>query len=501
MRCLLLAVVIFTTVLRAHLAWCESTARSPTVVVAALIYNDPANADIEATADEVATALHIDRPALAQRWHSFVRDQYVQPPWNEITDAQREVYELCALPAPNMPAPPQPERSNALEQAARTLYQVTNATSTGSAGHAAACLRRPNHARDKVNVHVYADDDRQWTLFANGVDVFTRKGNDTTQIEIEHGERLYLYARCGDPERCSRTVEVDDPARPVTIYIDAVPNRQRGQMSETSLSLTYSSELVRNNNTAFDSALVSYVLGKAWASRGDAITVMSEGPDVRLVYSDEDGTPIRTIRTARADVVDGALRIAAGRTEPAIGAPAAGKHRVVVDVEHGAPRVTDLRSPLDRIALPGRAFCKANRCAFAAPKGTLHMRIAEEGESQPVDKKIDLDEDKLVTIHPGRRYWAKYTGIGMMGVGGAGVVTVLLLEAVKKGIGDAVDSAIPDSGPEGSSSDDNGHAPRWEGITFLAGAGLIAAGAVLTFVVHKPAHISVSPLGGAVFKF
>jgi hypothetical protein len=352
-----------------------------------------------------------------------------------------------------------------------------------------------------VNVHVYADGDRQWTLFANGVDVFSRKGNDTTQVAVARGETLYLFALCGNLGRCSRTVEVKDPTRPVTIYIDAISDRQRGQMSATSLSLTYESEIVRNNNTAFDSALVSYILGKAWAPRGDAITVMSEGPDIRLVYSDEYGRPIRTLRTARTDVVDAALRIAAGRTEPALGAPAAGKHRVVVDVLPGAPAIADLRSPLDRIALPGRAFCKASRCAFAAPKGTLHMRIAEAGETQPVDKKIDLDEDKLVTIHPGRRYWAKYAGIGAMGVGGAGIFSLLVIEALKKGLGDAVDSVTPTSGPENSSSDEDAHSPRWEAITFLAGAGLIAAGAVLTFVVHKPAHISVSPLGEAEFKF
>ena len=90
----LLTIVLLPT-LSPREAWCETEAQAPSTVIGAFIDGDPANDAVEAAAQEIAAALHIERTAQAHTWQNGVRDDYASPPFNELADAQAYVWELC----------------------------------------------------------------------------------------------------------------------------------------------------------------------------------------------------------------------------------------------------------------------------------------------------------------------------------------------------------------------------------------------------------------------
>lgn len=502
-----LLTLVLLDVVVARPAWCESAAR-PSTVVGALIEGDPANDAVEAAAQDIAATLRIERTSHARIWRANARDEYAAPPVNELADAMREVYELC--PGPVAPASLLPDAANALQHAASTLARVTGeqpdyrgtvATQSwqaylDAAETAAACVSR-GQAPEHVNVTIFARGDRTWTLYANGVDAGAGTGDGAAQISVQPGQEVYVHARCAHNVRCSRTIRVKDASRAIGVHIDAVGARLHGRMSDGALSVSYPSAADRNKEAARDAALAAYVLAAAHTPRGDAISVMSEGPDFRLVYANDDGVPIRTLRASREAVTGAAQRLVDGDTEPTVGAWQPGKHRVVVQLGAGAPTVSDAQANFDRGLVPTRPFCTAGRCAFAAPPGKLRMRFDEVQWSGPLEKQVELGKDLLVTVQPGRRYWAKYTGMGMITVGAAGMAAAVLSGGLKTALANGVCEAA--SGP--AECDEHVPASKWETAAFFGGLGTVAVGTVFYLVVHKKPRIRVSPLGGTGLAF
>jgi hypothetical protein len=265
-------------------------------------------------------------------------------------------------------------------------------------------------------------------------------------------------------------------------------------MADSTLSLSYASELERNNAIVVDGARVMAALVATNRPGGGVIAVMSEGSDVRLVYGDERGNALRTLRTSRGELLTAAHRLVNGEGEPSVGPWQPGKHRVVVDVRPHAPGLSDLRSSLD--ASPTNAFCSHGHCEFAAPAGALTMRFDEQRWGGPLRTTIKLDTDLLVTVKPGRRYWAKYTGMGLMGLGAGSLTFAFVMGAIDKGVAKAGDAVRPTSGPENNST--MTHATNTEALAFFGGAGTVAIGAFMYLVVHKKPRINVTPLGSGI---
>jgi hypothetical protein len=220
------------------------------------------------------------------------------------------------------------------------------------------------------------------------------------------------------------------------------------------------------------------------------------------VYSTEKEFPARTLRTSREGVAEAAQRLVDGHNQSAVGPYQPGKYRVVVDVADGAPRVTQAQSSFDRLPVAARPFCASTHCELAAPPGILRKRFDETMWSGPLEKRLTLDKDVRVTVKPGRRYWAKYTGMGLMGTGIVSVGVVMITGVLEKALADGICSAVPTSGPDSSSScGDSIPMSRWQGIALGGGAGAVAVGAFLYLVVHKKPRINVAPLGGVGLAF
>src|SRR5690349_10837074 len=79
-----IAVALVVDIVFTRRAWCETAARTPTTVVAALVTGEPTNEAVEAAAQDIATTLRIDRVRQSQRWQLDVRDDYAAPPANEL---------------------------------------------------------------------------------------------------------------------------------------------------------------------------------------------------------------------------------------------------------------------------------------------------------------------------------------------------------------------------------------------------------------------------------
>lgn len=504
------------------LAAATPTRARPPTVIAALVDGDPASEAVEQGARDVAAALHIDRDGQAQRWQTDLRDDYEQPPWREISDAQREIAELCpdAMAMARLLAPPEASR---LKQAAWTLFRVTgevpaaaSATATGARGpghgrwtslsaaakHAAECLGRGDRAQ-RVTVTVFARHARTWTLFANGTEVATASGDRAIELPVEPGQALWLHARCDANVRCSRTVHlsgVPQSSATIAIYIDALGARLSGRMGDGSIAVSYASPAERNAQIARDAGLAADALAAAHSSRGEAIAVMSEGADLRLVRSDDTGALVGTVRTSRADVVTAAERLVGGDSEPASGRWQPGKARVVVQVASTAPAVAEVQSTLDAAPVTARDLCKARGCAFASPPGKLRMRFDETARSGALEETIELTQDTLVTVRPGRRYWAKHSGKGLIVLGMGGIIGAMIPAALEGLAGKGACALVPTSGPD-DTCDNRVEASTWQTATFFGSAGAVVLGVLLYRVIHKKPRVHVGPLGSAVVEF
>ncbi|HEY4055754.1 MAG TPA: hypothetical protein VGM39_04070 [Kofleriaceae bacterium] len=431
---LVLALVLVATT---HEAW---SGNSPAAVIGAFVANDPANDAVEAAAVDVAKELTIERATQAHVWQRDIRDDDVTP----------------------------------------TMVPASSATPLDDV------------AQMQVHATVFSYSNRNWWLYANGMQVGWGSGNLSLSFSVARGEDIELHAECSDGKRCSRTIHVES-SDAVAVYIDATSQDLVGQMA-SSLSLAYASELERNTAIVADGARVMAALVATNRPGGDVIAVMSEGSDFRLVYGDERGNPLRTLRTSRSDLLATVHRLVNGESEPSVGPWQSGKHRVVVEIRPHAPGVSDLRSSLD--ASPTKAVCRPGHCEFAAPAGALTMRFDEQRWGGPLRTTVKLDKDLLVTVRPGRRYWAKYTGMGLMGVGAGSLTFALVMGAIDKGVAKAGDAVRPTSGPESSSS--MPHATNTEAIAFFGGVGTVAVGAFMYLVVHKKPKINVTPLGPGI---
>ncbi len=476
----------------------ETEPTAPITVLIAEAQGGAHHVALLALAEQIAHAQGIDRAAQAQAWQDRTRDGYQPATAAELEEAATIVEQLCWT-AGTTPPYVRGDAAATLTQAAAVLARAAGNPPdgprtpsyawerfAGATRLAARCLGGGTSTRTAtVPTSIFrsraAGTHDLPEIYVDGLPADARLRGDAVEFDVPADHDALVHVRCHTTTRCSPLVRVPAgevvPAPLGLVDLDVLP------VVGEALTLTSPSAYVRSERVGRDASSVAAVLGASAPPGGASLVVLNEGSEVRLLLSDRDGAPRRTLRASWADAADAARRLIDGESGPAIGAPRDGMYTIILRELPGAPRLTTGATRFDGRPIGLRQFCHGSDCRFATPPGPLQLTMRRAGVSEDaLVRSLKVDSDLDVTVVPGRRYAAKHVGEGLMITGGSVALATTLVMGLLNKAGQSVCSAAT-SGPD--DCEDRSFTSDTAATVFFSSVGTVAVGAFLYFVVHK----------------